>query len=133
MAEVGERTLNAVRRQRFLEVLAATANVARAARETGVEARACYRLRQRDAGFAAAWEAALDEGYARLEALLLAAAMGSADDNAIDRKLALDVLARRAAQGRGAKAASTRQVPIEEVEATLIRKLDALDRRAKSA
>ncbi|MBJ6122728.1 hypothetical protein [Sphingomonas mollis] len=131
MAEVGERTLHAVRRQRFLEVLAATANVTRSAVEAGVEARACYRLRQRDAGFAAAWEAALDEGYVRLEASLLATAMGTGEEEAIDRKLALEVLARRAA-GRG-RASMTRQVPIEEVESTLIRKLDALDRKARSA
>ncbi len=60
--------LTDARRSRFIEVLAATCNVKLAAQGCGVDPCTPYRLRRADAGFAAAWDAALASGYARLEA-----------------------------------------------------------------
>ena len=57
--------------QAFLAHLAATANVSASARAAGMTDQTCYRHRRSDAGFRAAWAAALDEGYVRLEAMLL--------------------------------------------------------------
>ena len=119
-------------RQRFLEVLGMTANVTRAAREAGMGTRCLYRLRMRDEAFRTAWDAALDEGCRQVEAMLLAAALGEPLAEGVDRKLVLEMLARREARGKAAPAGIRgRQVAIETVERSLLRKLDALDRRRR--
>jgi hypothetical protein len=69
-----------VRRERFLDALAATANVRMAADAAGMQLRSAYRLRQRDAAFAELWEAALEQGYGRLESELLSSALGERRD-----------------------------------------------------
>ena len=56
---------------RFLEVLRATANVSEASRACGMKFNGAYRLRARDPGFAAAWQEALEQGYAELEMMLI--------------------------------------------------------------
>lgn len=53
-----------VRRAKFLECLAATANVRTACAAAGLSRQAAYRLRQRDPEFAAAWRDALREAHA---------------------------------------------------------------------
>lgn len=58
-------------RQKFLDVLAATCNVREACRAVAMTVAGAYRLRQRDAVFAAAWDEALEQGYYELEMLLL--------------------------------------------------------------
>lgn len=136
--------MTAIKRQRFLDVVAATANVSRAAEAAGAAPATFYRLRQRDAGFAAAWTRALHDGYAALEARLLAHALGTDEQSPgdadrmeqpgpFDAKFALDVLKRadeRArAPARTAKTGRYRYVPIEEVERSLLAKLEALERR----
>lgn len=65
------------RQRAFIAALAATGIVTQAAREIGASMEALYKLRQRPGaeGFAAAWEAALDRGVARLEDCLLARAL----------------------------------------------------------
>jgi hypothetical protein len=65
----------AERRDIFIATLAATCNVAASARAAGMPAESVYRVRMRDAGFRARWAAALREGYARLELMLLDRAM----------------------------------------------------------
>jgi hypothetical protein len=128
-ATAGRLPGRAVRR-RFLDALGMTANVSRAAREAGVGTRSFYRLRLADEGFRVAWDAALDEGCRQIEAMLLAAALGEPLAEGVDRKQVLEMLARREARGRGAPASPRgRQVAIETVERSLLRKLDALDRR----
>ena len=52
---------------RFLAVLWETGNVSAAARRAGTSRSVCYRHRRRHAGFAAAWEDALEEAADRLE------------------------------------------------------------------
>ncbi len=57
--------------RRFLETLAETCNASEAARDAGLCRASAYRRRQSDAGFARAWDEALDVGYAEIEALLM--------------------------------------------------------------
>lgn len=59
------------RRAKFLEVLKATSNVSEAVRAVGLTASGAYDLRRRDPVFASEWAAALEQGYAELEMLLL--------------------------------------------------------------
>lgn len=62
-------------RDRFLETLAATANVSASARAAGMCPQGAYKLRDRDAAFADAWRKALARGYERLELMLLERAL----------------------------------------------------------
>jgi hypothetical protein len=72
----------------FLAELEATCNVMASAAAAGFSTTAVYRRRQSHAAFRAAWEAALETGYARLEMALVCAATnllepvadGGADD-----------------------------------------------------
>lgn len=59
----------------FLVRLAECCNMSRAARQAGVSTSMIYRLRARDADFAAAWQAAIEAGYERLELGLIEAAL----------------------------------------------------------
>lgn len=59
------------RKRDFLEWFAATCNVRFAARQVGVSQATAYRNRMSDPDFAEAWDRALEQGYARLEAKLL--------------------------------------------------------------
>jgi len=59
----------------FFVELAATCNVSAALAKVGMGAPQVYNLRQSDAAFRARWNAALSEGYARLELMLLERAM----------------------------------------------------------
>jgi hypothetical protein len=55
----------------FVARLAETANVSASLVETGMSHAGLYKLRKRSATFRAAWDEALDLGYARVEAMLL--------------------------------------------------------------
>ncbi len=59
------------KREVFLEALAETSCIAAAAERAGLPLREVYKLRRRNAPFAAAWRAALVEGYDMLEIELL--------------------------------------------------------------
>jgi hypothetical protein len=79
--------LNAARRKSFLEALSETANVASSARAAGIASSSVYAERRRSPAFRAAWQDALGEGYARLEADLLADALQNADGQTSDATL----------------------------------------------
>ncbi len=66
----GKRWSATVQRQ-FLAALIDTLNVRAAARKAGVSESSVYRHRQQSDGFRAAWAQAIQEGYARLELLML--------------------------------------------------------------
>lgn len=72
---------------RFLDELAETSNVARAAAVAGLDVRAAYRLRRSDPDFARRWYEALAEGYDNLEMELLLHLRGgdNGGDSAGDR------------------------------------------------
>lgn len=71
------------RRKAFLTTLAATCNVSRAIAASGKAGTSVYRARRRDPEFAAQWQAALEVGYARLEAALVRRALEVVDGFAV--------------------------------------------------
>lgn len=81
------RAFDARARKQFLDHLAMTANVAASARKAGVTSQTAYAYRRRHAEFAALWQAALSEGFARLEQDLLAAALSSVSGKTSDAML----------------------------------------------
>jgi hypothetical protein len=74
-------------RKIFLSHLAQSANVSASAREANVHSVTVYRERQRNAAFRTKWEAALAEGYVRLETELLGEALIPASGNVKDATL----------------------------------------------
>ncbi len=137
---------DAAARARFLDVLAQTSNVRLAARATQRSTHAFYALRQRDGGFDEAWQQALVQGADLMAGDLISAlrggegqdAEGDAPPRAIDPKIALEVLkiqARLAERGgmrdRDGAAGTqgrVRHVPLDVVQAELLRRLEAVRR-----
>lgn len=58
----------------FLDALAASCNVRRAAATIGYTAATLYWRRRKDPAFAQRWQAAMEQGYVRIEAALIEAA-----------------------------------------------------------
>lgn len=61
--------------QAFFAALADSCNASEAAREAGVCRASAYRRRKLDAGFAEAWDDALEEGYGEIELMLMREAL----------------------------------------------------------
>lgn len=128
-------------RRAFLDRLAATCNVKESAEAIGVDPYSVYYLRRRDARFAEEWGEALALGYQMLETRLVGHALagkGTAEAierdglGAIDTHLALTMLAahRNAMAGVAPKGGpKLKQVSGEEATETMLRHLDAIDRR----
>ena len=135
------------RRAMFLEHLAATCNVQASAAVAGVAVSTVYANRMRDPYFRADWQAALAQGYARLEVALVERALGGGGrtrprgDKAvegpdapgeIDWEKGMELLRHHQ---RGLAGFNTpgrvepKRVPIEQVAARLIRKFRALGLR----
>lgn len=135
----------AAKRTAFLDLLAATGNIAATCRELDIWPSAAYKLRRTDTDFASAWTRAIRTGYDRLEAMLLAKAGAAAEDaeatvdaGAIDTALALQMLRLREARQR-AQAAGTaklqnrvKRATPEETDAAILKQLAVLDRRIKA-
>jgi hypothetical protein len=138
------------RRQIFLGHLAATCNVMRSAAAAGVTVQCVYQRRMRDAEFRAEWQAALEQGYARLEAMLIAHAAGEGPveidgsldlgppltgDGKFDKDLALHLLRehKKGLAGIGNKGAAPRGADWSEVEAHFVGRLKALKERIGGA
>jgi hypothetical protein len=138
------------RRQIFLEHLAATCNVTASARAAGVHVTTVYVCRMRDAGFRADWDAALVQGYARLEAALLERATSGRDrcqvrgdkivegpdaPDQVDWEKGMELLRHHQRGMAGfTKAPRTKalRVPIDQVSDKLIRKFRALGVRPEA-
>lgn len=133
------------RRTVFLEHLAATCNVQASAREAGVAVSTVYANRMRDPEFRAGWEAALEQGYARLEAALLERSFrlggrpavrgdkevsGPDAPEEVDWDKGMELLRhyRRGPNGLVHRHPGTvpQTVPIEQVAARLVKKLKGL-------
>jgi len=67
------------RQAEFLGHLTMTCNVRASARAVGMSEQGVHRLRMRSPEFRAAWAAALEEGYVRLELMLLERALNGFD------------------------------------------------------
>lgn len=142
------------KRAAFLDELASSCNVTRAAVAAQMSATAAYSLRRRDPVFAAAWAEAIEQGIETLRALLLARAMGTADTELIasnpgeedrhaidpapisdDMRLRILQICRAVAEGRHGSAgwrkprAMTRSA--DDVFASLATKLDRVEKRLK--
>lgn len=93
------------RRQQFLEELAMTCNVTRAAALVGMSLPGAYALRRRDAEFALLWERAIDAGSERLREMVLACALGQRPNGHNPDEVRLDPvedgMPGQAAGGRG--------------------------------
>jgi hypothetical protein len=76
----------------FLDCLAATCNVTLAAEKAGFSTEAIYRRRRRDPGFAERWQAALAQGYARIEIALVRRAADTLEGVAPDPDVPLATL-----------------------------------------
>jgi hypothetical protein len=82
-----ERAFGPTAQKLFLTHLAQTSNVSASAKVAGVTTRPVYDLRRKSQTFCREWLTALSEGYARLEANLLAEALSSPASNLKDSTL----------------------------------------------
>ena len=82
-----DKRLNAAKRKLFFAHLSETANVSASARVAGISSSTVYAERRRSTEFKSAWSEALTEGYARLEADLLAEALQTANGQITDGTL----------------------------------------------
>jgi hypothetical protein len=129
----------------FLATLGATANVKAAARAAGVSTVAVYKRRRKWPAFRAAWDEAKEEGYVRIEMLLIDAATNTLDPAAAAQsreadeappemtveqamKLWFHRAGRDGARGGRGFGWRLRPTDIEEVRAELLRKVAALEK-----
>lgn len=126
----------------FLDQLAATCNVTLAGEACGFSHAALYRRRRNDPAFSERWDAALAQGYAHLESLLVRRACDALEGVAPDPGAAVripevtvrDALVllghhrRRIEGGPPSRREWTREPPIEEVREEILRRIAAMDR-----
>lgn len=123
----------------FFDVLAASCNVTAAAEAVGFCTPNLYRMRRKRPEFAARWQAALEQGYARLEMALLHAANDSLVDTDFDAtrpipRMTVDQVmnvlrAHRntiAGQGRPGPGNRGRVRPLDEVRGSILKKVEAI-------
>jgi hypothetical protein len=125
----------------FLEQLAATANVSASAEAAGFSTTAIYKRRMAEAGFRTRWQAALEQGVARIEMALVHCAAASLEGTpivgdhptpAMSVADALNVVKLHRAAVHGGKPQRygwrTELPDIEEVRAEILRKVAVLER-----
>lgn len=129
----------------FLDALGASCNVSWAAAQCGFSTEAIYARRRRDPAFAARWQEALVQGWFRLEAGLVAAAIATIEgripdpDFPIPPMTVADVIAvlklhRASVHGEGNRPGwRGRPRPFAEVKASILAKLAAFDRHRGQA
>lgn len=78
-AKRSRREISQRSRDEFILSLSETCNVSLSAERAGVALSTVYKIRQRDAAFAGAWQRALDDGYQRLEMGLVQAALAAVE------------------------------------------------------
>lgn len=125
----------------FLDALAASCNVSYAAEEAEFCTPTVYRQRRLRPEFAERWQAALEQGYARLEQALLESALDSMSGVEFDESRpiprmtvdqAMNVLRahRNEVRGDGRRGPGQPNRPrrLDEVRAGILKKLDAIER-----
>jgi len=134
------KAFSAAAQKLFLAHLAHTANVSASARAAGVSTWPVYALRAASPAFCAKWVAALAQGYARLEANLLAEALSAPASNLKDStlkqkqlkmRIAMALLAahKPAARSAAPMPRSKRAVSAKEVRARLEARFAAMHAR----
>lgn len=119
-------------RTRFLDTLATSSNVTRAAEAAGINLARAYRTRRAEPDFARAWQAALTDGYLHLEMEVIRRLregdFKTADGDKFDFANAIRLLsAHRDSAARGQS--QTRDVSAAEVRASIDRKIEEIRRR----
>lgn len=122
-------------RKTFLEALAASSNVTKAARKAGVTPSRAYKTRREEPEFARQWLAALFEGYVHLELEVLRRLregdMQTSASDKYDFANAIRLLA--AHRDNAARAQATeRNVSAAEVRASIDRKVEAIRARLRA-
>ena len=130
----------------FLGALRASCNVRYSADQSGFSANALYARRARDPGFAERWREARDEGFARVEALLVETAarmlsgkapcggaggpVGPIPTMTVSEAITVVKLHRGAVsgEGRGMGHGRSRPQPLDKHRDSILRKLSALER-----
>jgi hypothetical protein len=79
------KSWNATRRQLFLEHLSQHCNVSAALAHSGMASSSLYRERRDNSEFRKAWDQALEQGYARLEAILLDRALNGEEQEVLNK------------------------------------------------
>ncbi len=144
LADSGSRWTDA-HEERFLDELAASCNVTRAAKAVGFSCVAIYRRRRTDAAFAERWQKALAQGYLRIEMALLRRADEAAEGRTPDPRIpiapmtvkeALSLLKMHSASVTGQGFARGRRAQprtLDEVRDSILAKLEAIEaaRRAR--
>jgi hypothetical protein len=133
----------AKKRGEFLDHLAATCNVTASARLVGMGEAGAYRIRRTEPAFADMWKQAIDAGYDRLRAMLVARAMGPMtveigetpvpDISAMDTDLALRLIELHGRTVSGIPKKRGGPVPTrateEETNSALLKRLKILHKR----
>ena len=133
----------AQKRGAFLDHIAATCNVTAAARVVGLHESGAYRTRRTNPDFSEMWKQAIDAGYDRLRAMLVARAMGPMtveigenpvhDISAMDTELALRLVELHGRTVSGIPKRRGGPVPTrateEETNAELLKRLKILHKR----
>ncbi|WP_086737337.1 hypothetical protein [Erythrobacter colymbi] len=119
-------------RKRFLETLATTSNVNRAAQEANIPLARAYSTRREEPDFARAWQAAIEDGYLNLEMEVIRRLregdLTTAGGDKFDFANAIRLLAsQRDSSARGAS--QIRDVTPAEVRASIDRKIEDIRRR----
>lgn len=119
-------------RKRFIETLAVTSNVARAADVAKISLARAYEARRAEAEFARAWQAAVADGYLNLEMEVIRRLregdLMTANGDKFDFANAIRLLgANRSGPAGGAS--EVRDVSTAEVRASINRKIENIRRR----
>lgn len=125
----------------FLDALAASCNVTHAAEQAGFCTPTVYRQRRLRPEFAERWQAALEQGYARLEQALLQSALDSMSGVAFDENRpiprmsvdqAMNVLRahRNEVRGDGRRGPGQANRPprLDEVRGSILKRIEAVKR-----
>ncbi|HMO76454.1 MAG TPA: hypothetical protein PKD99_06490 [Sphingopyxis sp.] len=147
-AKPSRREISQEKRDAFLGFLIESCNVTWSARQAGLCKASVYKLRRRDAAFAAAWQDAIETGYVRLEMGLVEAALalveGKAETEdgdaaprvieALSMEQAIQLLERYRATVKAGRAQSVRpgakRMPTaEETDAAILERLEILRRQ----
>ena len=115
----------------FLDHLAASGDVAQAARAIGRAPLQAYALYRRDARFRADWQEAVAAGYQLLEIRLIGQALtGGSDAPAPAAQFALQLLQLQRGGAKPPRAKPPPRLPTpEETDAAILKKLAAIERR----
>jgi len=128
----GDQTPGRHWRKRFLETLATTSNVTRAAEVAKVSLTRAYDARRRDAAFARAWQAAIADGYLNLEMEMIRRLrdgdLVTANGDKFDFANAIRLLGARRDGSAGGQS-EVRDVSTAEVRASINRKIEDIRRR----